>query len=62
MHRSHTNLVMAVSVTVLFFGSLLLASFTTSSNLPIGALIGLGLLMLVGLAGWWMSHQVFKSL
>jgi uncharacterized membrane protein YgdD (TMEM256/DUF423 family) len=62
MRHSHTNLIVAISVTVLFFGSLLLASLTTASNLPIGALIGLGLLMLVGLAGWWMSHQVFKSL
>ena len=62
MSRSHTNLIIAIAVTVLFFGSLILASFTTSSNLPIGAFIGLGLLMLVGLAGWWMSHQVFKSL
>jgi uncharacterized membrane protein YgdD (TMEM256/DUF423 family) len=62
MNRPHTSLIVAISVIVLFFGSLVLASFTTSNNVPIGALIGLGLLMLVGLAGWWMSHQVFKSL
>jgi hypothetical protein len=62
MKRTYTNLVIAVPVVVLFFGSLGLASINTPDRFPIGATLGLGLLMLVGLAGWWLSRQIFKSL
>ncbi len=62
MRRIYINLAIAVPVLLLFFGSLLLASINTPDHFPIGATIGLGLLMLLGLAGWWMSRQVFKSL
>ena len=62
MRRKYTNLAIAVPVLILFFGSLLLASINTPDHFPIGATVGLGLLMLLGLAGWWMSRQVFKSL
>ncbi|MBP7687901.1 MAG: hypothetical protein KA765_08340 [Thermoflexales bacterium] len=58
----YTNLAIAVPVLILFFGSLLLASINAPDHFPIGATVGLGLLMLLGLAGWWMSRQVFKSL
>ncbi len=62
MKRTHTSLFIAVPVLVLFFGSLMLASIHTPDNFPIGATVGLGLLMLLGVGGWWMSRQVFKSL
>ena len=62
MKRTHTNLAIAVPVLVLFFGSLLLASIYAPDGLPLGAMICLILLMLTGLAGWWVSRQVFKSL
>ena len=62
MKRTYTNLAIAVPILVLFFGSLGLASISTPDRLPIGATIGLGLLMLIGVAGWWVSRQVFKSL
>jgi len=62
MRRIYINLAIAVPVLLLFFGSLLLASINTPDHFPIGATVGLGLLMLLGLAGWWMSRQVFKSL
>ena len=62
MKRIHTNLAIAVPVLVLFFGSLALASINSPDGLPIGAMIGLILLMLSGLAGWWLSRQVFRSL
>ena len=62
MRRMYTNLAIAVPVLILFFGSLLLASINTPDHFPIGATVGLGLLMLLGLAGWLMSRQVFKSL
>ena len=62
MRRMYINLAIAVPVLILFFGSLLLASINTPDHFPIGATVGLGLLMLLGLAGWWMSRQVFKSL
>ncbi len=62
MKRTYTNLFIAIPVLVLFFGSLMLASIYTPDNFPIGATIGLCLLMLLGVGGWWMSRQVFKSL
>jgi hypothetical protein len=62
MKRTHTNLAIAIPILILFAGSLILASIKSPDGLPIGALIGLSLLMLMGLAGWWLSRQVFKSL
>jgi hypothetical protein len=62
MKRTYTNLVVASLVIILFFGGLALASINTPDHFPIGAMLGLSLLMLVGLAGWWLSRQIFKSL
>jgi hypothetical protein len=62
MKRTHTNLAIAIPVLVLFSGSLVLASIYAPDGLPVGAMIGLSVLMLTGLAGWWVSRQVFKSL
>ena len=62
MRRTYSNLAFAVPMFILFFGSLVLASIKAPDDLPIGAMIGLILLMLTGLAGWWVSRQVFKSL
>ncbi len=61
MTRGYTHVVV-LSIVVLFFGSLLLASITTSDNLPIGAMVGLCALMISGVVGWWVSRRVFKSL
>ena len=61
MNRTNTSLLIIVICTI-FFGSLLLASITTRDDLPIGAMIGLCVLMITGVAGWWVSRRVFKSL
>jgi hypothetical protein len=62
MKRTYANLAIAVPVLIFFSGSLALASINSPDGFPPGAMIGLILLMLTGLAGWWMSRQVFKSL
>jgi hypothetical protein len=62
MKRTYANLAIAVPMLILFFGSLVLASINTPDRFPVGATIGLGLMMLFGVVGWWMSRQVFKSL
>jgi hypothetical protein len=62
MKRTYINLAVAVPVLVVFIGSLIFASLTEPDTCPVGVMLGLSLLMLVGVSGWWLSRQIFKSL